>query len=237
MQIGLLSTLNNELLPHYLKKLQSRNFLKIHVILSNQSKKSVEKDKAIFFERTKGYFRNFQLYDLKNINTQYYFVSHHNSIDTLRLIKKKKLDFLLNTGVVSKINRKIIKSTKGIVNIHPGILPFYKGCNCAEWAILNNDAVGNTAHFMNENYDSGPIITKTKVDLKSCYSYENMRIRVYKDGIDLSLKTFEILKKKNFKKKLVSQNNKKSNFFRLMNKKNLKKVKKIIKNNFKKKYD
>ena len=93
MQIGLLSTVNNELLPHYLKKLQSKNFLKIHVIFSDQSKKSVEKDKKIFFERTRGYFLNLNLSDLKSTNINYYFVNDHNSKTTLNLIKKKEIRF------------------------------------------------------------------------------------------------------------------------------------------------
>ena len=228
MQIGILSTLQNDLLPHYLQKLQFKKYLKIHVIFSDQSKKSIEKDKKIFFERTKGYFQNLKLSDLKNENINYYFVNDHNSKSTLKLIKNKKLDFLFNGGVIKRIDTKILKSTKGIVNIHPGILPYYRGCNCVEWAVLNGDIVGNTSHFMEKHYDSGPIIMKSKLNLKSCYSYENLRIKVYKNGINLCSKTFDFLRKKNFKKKLVIQEHTKSFFYKLMSKKDIIKVKNKI---------
>ena len=133
---------------------------------------------------------------------------------------------------MSKVSKKILESTKGVVNIHPGILPFYRGANCVEWAILKDDIIGNTSHFMDKNYDSGPIIIKSKINHKSCYSYEDLRVKVYKDGINLCLKTFEKLKKKKFKKELDFQNENKSNFFKLMSKKNLKKVKNKVKTNF-----
>ena len=48
-----------------------------------------------------------------------------------------------------------------ILNCHPGILPYYKGCNSPEWAFLNKDNIGATVHLMNERYiDGGKIIFK-----------------------------------------------------------------------------
>ena len=95
MQLGLLTTFHNELLPHYIKKLQSKKFIKLHVIFSNQNQKLIEKDKKIFLERTKGYFCNLKLSDLKIDNINYHFVNNHNSKKTYNLIKKKKIKFFV----------------------------------------------------------------------------------------------------------------------------------------------
>lgn len=55
---------------------------------------------------------------------------------------------------------------KGFVNYHPGPLPKYKGPNQYIDAIKNKEIHwGTTVHYMDENYDSGPIIRVKEFDL------------------------------------------------------------------------
>lgn len=55
---------------------------------------------------------------------------------------------------------------KGFVNYHPGPLPQYKGPTELDDAIKNKEMNwGVTVHFMDENYDTGPIIQIKKIDL------------------------------------------------------------------------
>ena len=58
------------------------------------------------------------------------------------------------------LSRNFIKSfSKPILNIHPSILPKYKGVNTHERAIKNNDKItGATVHRVNEKLDSEKII-------------------------------------------------------------------------------
>jgi methionyl-tRNA formyltransferase len=47
----------------------------------------------------------------------------------------------------------------GIINFHAGKLPFYRGCNVINWAIINGEKeLGLTAHFVDEGIDTGDII-------------------------------------------------------------------------------
>jgi phosphoribosylglycinamide formyltransferase-1 len=64
--------------------------------------------------------------------------------------------------ILSKI---FIKNFKGkILNIHPSLLPKYKGLNTHEKAIKNKDKYsGCTVHFVNSKLDSGKIINQKKV--------------------------------------------------------------------------
>ena len=70
-------------------------------------------------------------------------------------------------GFMKILSRNFIKSfSKPILNIHPSILPKYKGVNTHERAIKNNDKItGATVHRVNEKLDSGKIILQKKVKI------------------------------------------------------------------------
>ena len=63
------------------------------------------------------------------------------------------------------LSKSFIKNFKGkILNIHPSLLPKYKGLNTHEKAIENKDKYsGCTVHFVNSKLDSGKIINQKKV--------------------------------------------------------------------------
>ena len=61
-----------------------------------------------------------------------------------------------------------IKSYSGkIINIHPSLLPNYKGLNTHKRVIANNEKyTGCTVHFVSPNLDSGKIIMQKKIKVK-----------------------------------------------------------------------
>ena len=65
------------------------------------------------------------------------------------------------------LSNNFIKSHKGkILNIHPSLLPKYKGLNTHQRAIKNKDRYsGCTVHFVNSKLDSGKIILQKKVKI------------------------------------------------------------------------
>ena len=65
------------------------------------------------------------------------------------------------------LSKSFIKDFKGkILNIHPSLLPKYKGLNTHEKAIKNKDKYsGCTVHFVNSRLDSGKIINQKKVKI------------------------------------------------------------------------
>ena len=67
----------------------------------------------------------------------------------------------------SRIYENFIKKFNGkILNIHPSLLPKYKGLNTHERAIKNNEKFsGCTVHLVNSKLDSGKIILKKKVKI------------------------------------------------------------------------
>ena len=66
------------------------------------------------------------------------------------------------------ISKNFIKNFKGkILNIHPSLLPKYKGLNTHQRAINNNEKFsGCTVHYVSTKLDSGKIILQKKVKIK-----------------------------------------------------------------------
>ena len=80
-------------------------------------------------------------------------------------LKKNKINFICLAGFMKILSKNFIKSFKGkILNIHPSLLPRFKGLNTHERVIKNNETYsGCTVHFVNSKLDSGKIILQKKV--------------------------------------------------------------------------
>ncbi len=80
-------------------------------------------------------------------------------------LKKRKIDLICLAGFMKILSKNFIKKFDGkILNIHPSLLPKYKGLNTHLRAIRNNEKFsGCTVHFVNSKLDSGKIILQKKV--------------------------------------------------------------------------
>jgi len=85
----------------------------------------------------------------------------------LNELKKKKIELICLAGFMKILSNNFIKSFKGkILNIHPSLLPKYKGLNTHKRAIENKDKYsGCTVHFVNAKLDSGKIILQKRVNI------------------------------------------------------------------------
>ena len=169
MKFGFLSTIDQPLLPYYIFFAIKNHCEELFIICD--SKLLSQKDKILWNKRVGNVFYSMfknkkTLFNIQKFKIPFYFVNNHNDKDCIDLINNLQIDCLFNAGTQRKLSSNILKSVKkGVINIHPGILPEYRGCTCVEWAILNDEKVGNTAHFMTEGYDEGPII---KIE---CYEF------------------------------------------------------------------
>jgi len=86
----------------------------------------------------------------------------------LNFLSKKNIKFICLAGFMKILSKKFIKKFSGkIVNIHPSLLPKYKGLNTHQKALKNNDKYsGCTVHYVTDKVDSGKIILQKKVRIK-----------------------------------------------------------------------
>ena len=80
-------------------------------------------------------------------------------------IKKRRIKFLCLAGFMKVLSNNFIKSFGNkIINIHPSLLPKYKGLNTHRRVLKNNEKYsGCTVHFVTSKLDSGKIISQKKV--------------------------------------------------------------------------
>ena len=83
-------------------------------------------------------------------------------------INRNKIKLICLAGFMKIISKNFIKNFKGkILNIHPSLLPKYKGLNTHNRAIINKEKFsGCTVHLVNSRLDSGKIILQKKVKIK-----------------------------------------------------------------------
>ncbi|MDC0419331.1 phosphoribosylglycinamide formyltransferase [Candidatus Pelagibacter sp.] len=95
-------------------------------------------------------------------------------------LKKSDIHFICLAGFMKILSKSFIKNFKGkILNIHPSLLPKYKGLNTHERAIRNKDKYsGCTVHFVNSRLDSGEIIKQKKVRIKKLDTPKTLAKRI-----------------------------------------------------------
>ena len=98
------------------------------------------------------------------------------------LLKKEKIKFVCLAGFMKILSKNFIKKYDGkIINIHPSLLPKYKGLNTHSRVIKNKDKfAGCTVHYVTENLDSGKIILKKKFKVTSKDSVASLTKKVLK---------------------------------------------------------
>ena len=100
----------------------------------------------------------------------------------LDLLNKENIKFICLAGFMKILSKNFIKKFGGkIVNIHPSLLPKYKGLDTHIKAIQNKDKVaGCTVHFVTAKLDSGKIILQKKVKVKKRDTVNSLKKRVLK---------------------------------------------------------
>ena len=97
-------------------------------------------------------------------------------------LKKNKVNLICLAGFMKILSKNFIKNFKGkIINIHPSLLPKYKGLNTHQRAMNNREKYsGCTVHYVNSKLDSGKIILQKKVRILKNDSFKSLNKRVLK---------------------------------------------------------
>ena len=95
---------------------------------------------------------------------------------------KKKIELICLAGFMKILSARFIKNFKGkILNIHPSLLPKYKGLNTHLRAIKNKEKYsGCTVHFVTAKLDSGKIILQKKLKIKKNDTEFSLQKRILK---------------------------------------------------------
>ena len=140
---------------------------RINLVISNKSK-------AKGLKYAKRYKINQKVISYQNIKIA--------EANILSILKKNKIDLICLAGFMKILTNNFIKKFKGkILNIHPSLLPKYKGLNTHLRVINNNEKfTGCTVHYVSSKLDSGKIILQKKVRILKNDTNHKLAKRVLK---------------------------------------------------------
>ena len=100
----------------------------------------------------------------------------------LNILKKNDIKLVCLAGFMKILPAYFIKNYKGkIINIHPSLLPKYKGLNTHARAIKNNEEFsGCTVHYVNNLLDSGKIIIQKKTRITKKDTANSLKQKILK---------------------------------------------------------
>ena len=167
----------NSLIKHNKKK--NSIFSIILVVSSNPNAKGI-----IYAKRSK--IKTY-ISDFKNKN-----------ISEKKILKKlltNNINLVCLAGFMKILSSSFIKKFKGkIVNIHPSLLPKYKGLNTHARVLNNKEKYsGCTVHFVNSKLDSGKIILQKKIKVLKNDTAKTLQKRILKEEHKIYPKALQMI--------------------------------------------
>ena len=97
-------------------------------------------------------------------------------------LKRNEIDLICLAGFMKILSKNFIDNFKGkILNIHPSLLPKFKGLNTHERALRNKENFsGCTVHYVNSKLDSGKVILQKKVKINKNETSKTLRDKILK---------------------------------------------------------
>ena len=116
-------------------------------------------------------------------------------------------DFICSIYYRYIIKKPVIESCEGkIFNLHPSLLPKYRGCSSLTWALINGESdVGFTFHYIDEGCDTGNILLQKKIKIEEWDTQESIYMRIMFDSMIYFPKVIEMVIKGNKGKKQIGE--------------------------------
>ena len=108
-------------------------------------------------------------------------IPHKNEDDMIKLFEVYQVDLIILAGYM-----RVLKNPSAfpcpIINVHPSLLPKYKGLNAVEQAMESGDKItGCTVHYVNEELDGGEIIKQAEVPIFEDDTVEELTKRIQQE--------------------------------------------------------
>ena len=125
----------------------------------------------------------------KNYNVPVEIIDHKNYINRLEFdktiinsLKQYKVDLICLAGFMRLVTKSFLEQlTCPIINIHPSLLPAFKGSNAVEDAFNYGVKIaGCSVHFVTEEMDSGKIISQKSVQVEKTDTLTSLKAKILK---------------------------------------------------------
>lgn len=129
--------------------------------------------------------RGIQLYQPANLRDQ----------DFIRTIEKESADLFVVVAYGRVIPPEVFSlPPRGTINLHPSLLPKYRGAAPIQWALINGEReTGITVQMMDEEIDTGDILTQRRIQIPIDMTSEELYRIILPLGADLLIETIDLL--------------------------------------------
>jgi len=119
-----------------------------------------------------------------------------NSVEFIEKIKKYDCDLFVSMSFNQIFKSEIIDVPRhGIINCHAGKLPFYRGRNVLNWALINDEKdFGITVHYVDEGIDTGALILQRSYVISDKDTYRTLLERAYTECADILYNSIDMFK-------------------------------------------
>jgi len=102
--------------------------------------------------------------------------------EIIRSLRENKIDLVVMAGFMRMLSSDFIKAYRDrIINIHPALLPSFKGAQGIKDAFSHGVKItGVTVHFVDEEMDHGPIILQKEIVIRESDTLKSLEARIHK---------------------------------------------------------
>ncbi len=136
-----------------------------------------DKENIYAIERAKKYNIKTVTHIAKNFETK-----KHYEEEVLKTLKEEKIEFIVLAGYMRLIGETLLNVYEGkIINIHPSILPAFKGKDAIKMALdYGVKYTGVSIHWVDSGMDTGKIIDQEVVKIDENENYETLAKKIHK---------------------------------------------------------
>ncbi len=133
------------------------------------------------------------------INQENFKSLHYYEKSLSQNLKNKSVNLICLAGYMKILSEDFIKEWDGrIINIHPSLLPAFKGLNTHQRALEKGVKYsGCTVHFVDKNIDSGKIIDQEIVKIQNSDDAHSLKKKILMKEHKLYIKVLKYLEEKN----------------------------------------
>lgn len=122
-------------------------------------------------------------------------MTEENTSELLMLLKMISAEYILMAGFMRILPERVINEYRWkIINIHPALLPSFKGKDAQKQAFDYGVKIsGCTVHFADTGIDTGPVIMQKPVDISACSTVDEVKSEILTAEHDIYYKAFRLL--------------------------------------------
>ena len=122
-----------------------------------------------------------------------------NSQESIDFLRLSQPDLILSVGSIILREEIIDLPNKGLLNVHLGILPKYRGMGVTEWPVIESTSfqsinTGITLHFIHKGVDTGPIISRKFIPFRKGDTFDTLEERYLPEMVKLMIEGVIIVK-------------------------------------------